>query len=53
MCYKHCCSMKITKDVPKFAAAKGVSETKAVESGMQEKARQFEPSGTELYSKAD
>jgi len=52
MCGPHFCSMKITEDVGKYAAEKGISEAEAVESGMQEKAREFEVVGAKTYSKA-
>ena len=37
MCGPHFCSMKITQDVRDYAAQIGVSETEALERGMEEK----------------
>lgn len=51
MCGPHFCSMKITQDVRDYAAAQGVSETKALEVGMQEKAVEFVKKGAEIYHK--
>ena len=51
MCGPHFCSMKITEDVRKFAAEQGITEEEAVERGMQEKSKEFEEQGGELYSK--
>jgi phosphomethylpyrimidine synthase len=44
--------MKITEDVRKFAAEQGVNEERAIETGMEQKAREFVESGGELYAKA-
>jgi phosphomethylpyrimidine synthase len=44
--------MKITEDVRKYAAEQGIAESEAIESGMQEKRRQFLGQGAEVYSKA-
>jgi phosphomethylpyrimidine synthase len=41
MCGPHFCSMKITEDLRKYAAEHGLSESEAIESGMQEKAKEF------------
>jgi phosphomethylpyrimidine synthase len=49
MCGPHFCAMKITEDVRKFAAEKGLSESEALEQGLQEKAREFVEKGAELY----
>jgi len=53
MCGPHFCSMRITEDVRKYAAEKGVSENEAIQIGMEEKARQFTESGREVYVQAD
>ena len=37
MCGPHFCSMKITQDMRDYAAQIGVSETEALERGMEEK----------------
>ena len=44
--------MKITKDVRDYAAKIGVSETEALEKGMEEKAVEFVQKGAEIYQKA-
>jgi phosphomethylpyrimidine synthase len=49
MCGPHFCSMKITQDVREYAATLGVSETDALEKGMQEKSEEFKDKGAEIY----
>ena len=44
--------MKITEDVRKYAAEQGLAESEALESGMQEKRKEFLEKGAELYAKA-
>jgi phosphomethylpyrimidine synthase len=44
--------MKITEDVRKYAAEQGITETEALESGMQGKKNQFVEQGSELYARA-
>ena len=44
--------MKITKDVRKFAAEQELSECEALQGGMEQTAREFPESGSEIYSKA-
>jgi phosphomethylpyrimidine synthase len=44
--------MKITEDVRKYAAEQGLAEAEAVESGLQEKAKEFVEKGAEIYAKA-
>ena len=44
--------VKITEDVRKFAAEHGLSESEAIESGMQEKRKEFLEKGAEVYAKA-
>ena len=52
MCGPHFCSMKITQDVRDYANAKGLSDVRvAIESGLQEKAREFRESGGDVYQK--
>jgi len=51
MCGPHFCSMKITQDVRDYAAQIGVSETEALEKGMEEKAVEFRQGGAEVYRK--
>jgi phosphomethylpyrimidine synthase len=52
MCGPNFCSMKITEDVRKYAAAQGIQEEEAVERGMEAKSREFLEQGGEVYSKA-
>jgi phosphomethylpyrimidine synthase len=49
MCGPHFCSMKITEDVRKYAAEQGISESEVIESGMQEKRKEFLEKGGEVY----
>ena len=41
--------MKITQDVREYARQKGLDETKALEVGMAEKAKEFREKGSEIY----
>ena len=43
--------MKIIQDVRNYAAQIGVSETEALERGMEEKAVEFRQTGAEVYRK--
>jgi phosphomethylpyrimidine synthase len=52
MCGPAFCSMKITQDVRDYAAAQGVSESEALEKGMQEKAVEFVRQGGKIYREA-
>jgi phosphomethylpyrimidine synthase len=45
-------SIKITEDVRKYAAERGVTEDKALAKGMAEKAEEFVEKGAEVYAKA-
>jgi phosphomethylpyrimidine synthase len=49
MCGPHFCSMKITQEVRRFAADKGVGEEEALLEGMKEKADAFKQAGAEIY----
>ena len=52
MCGPHFCSMKITQEVREYAAANGgISDTAALEQGMQVKAIEFVKNGAEIYRK--
>jgi phosphomethylpyrimidine synthase len=51
MCGPHFCSMKITEDVRKYAAEHGLTDAEAIESGMQEKRKEFLERGAEVYAK--
>lgn len=52
MCGPHFCSMKITEDVRKYAAEKGLSEEKALHAGLEEKSSEFRQMGATLYRQA-
>jgi phosphomethylpyrimidine synthase len=49
MCGPHFCSMKITQDVRDYAAQKHLDEQQALIAGLQEKAKEFTQTGSELY----
>ena len=51
MCGPHFCSMKITEDVRKFAAEHGLDEDQAIESGMEQKRKEFIAHGAEIYAR--
>ncbi len=51
MCGPHFCSMKITEDVRKYAAQKGIDENTALEQGLRDKAEEFQNAGAQIYSK--
>ena len=51
MCGPHFCSMRITEDVRRYAAEKGLSDQAAIKRGMEEKAAEFTETGAEIYSK--
>jgi phosphomethylpyrimidine synthase len=52
MCGPHFCSMKITEDVRRYAAEKGIAEEEALRAGLEEKSREFVESGAEVYVKS-
>ena len=52
MCGPHFCSMKITQEVRDFASSQGLSETEALQKGMQVKAIEFVKTGAEIYKKS-
>ena len=52
MCGPHFCSMKITEDVRRYAAEKGLSEEETIERDLSEKSREFVEKGADVYSKA-
>ena len=51
MCGPHFCSMKITQDVRDYANSQGVSETEALQKGMEAKSVEFIKTGSKLYQK--
>ncbi len=52
MCGPHFCSMKISQDVRDYAKQQGITNSEALEQGMQEKAIEFVGKGAEIYNKA-
>jgi len=50
MCGPHFCSMRITEDVRKYAAEKGLEEAAALAEGLREKSAEFASEGGQLYS---
>ncbi len=50
--FTHFCSMKITEDVRRYAAAQGLSDDEALQQGLAEKSREFAEKGAQLYTKA-
>ena len=51
MCGPHFCSMKITQDVRDYAEKQGLSEQEALDKGLEDKAKEFLDSGSEVYLK--
>ncbi|MDR0533168.1 MAG: phosphomethylpyrimidine synthase ThiC [Verrucomicrobiales bacterium] len=51
MCGPQFCSMKITEDVRKYAAEKGLDANSAVDQGMREMSEKFVEKGGEVYVK--
>lgn len=51
MCGSHFCSMKITEDIRKFAAEQQISEEDALQVGLEQKAKEFVQSGSEVYAR--
>lgn len=51
MCGPHFCSMKITEDVRRYAAEKGMTPDTALEAGMRQKSEEFVKKGAEVYAK--
>ena len=43
--------MKITEDVRKFAAQQNLSDGEALQAGMEQKAKEFNEKGSEIYAK--
>jgi phosphomethylpyrimidine synthase len=52
MCGPHFCSMRITEEVRRYAAEQGVTEEQALARGLEDKAKEFQETGAEIYSKA-
>jgi len=49
MCGPHFCSMKITQEVREYARENEIAETEAIQSGMEEKSREFIEQGSAVY----
>ncbi|AGC45021.1 thiamine biosynthesis protein ThiC [Myxococcus stipitatus DSM 14675] len=49
MCGPQFCSMKITQEVRDYAAKTGVSESAALDQGLEQKSEEFKKTGAELY----
>ena len=43
--------MRITEDVRKYAIEHGLTDTEAIETGLQEKRKEFLEQGAEVYAK--
>jgi len=52
MCGPTFCSMKITQEVRDFAAKQGMSESDAIEKGMEQKSNEFRSTGSQLYQQS-
>ncbi len=53
MCGPKFCSMEITQQIREYAAREGISEDKAVNMGLEEKAREFKEKGGSIYTGAE
>jgi phosphomethylpyrimidine synthase len=49
MCGPHFCSMRISQDVRKYAAEKGLADAEALRVGMAEKSAEFTGGGARVY----
>ncbi|PCH65268.1 MAG: phosphomethylpyrimidine synthase ThiC [Bacteroidetes bacterium] len=49
MCGPKFCSMKITQDVREYAEKQGLSDDEAIKKGLEEKSKEFEEAGGEIY----
>ncbi|MDP1831122.1 MAG: phosphomethylpyrimidine synthase ThiC [Geothrix sp.] len=52
MCGPHFCSMRISDDVRQYAESHGYNEEEALAKGMEEKSKEFQEKGAEIYQKA-
>ena len=43
--------VKITEDVRKYAAEQGLTDSEAIERGLEEKSREFIAQGADMYAK--
>ena len=53
MCGPKFCSMKITQDIRKYAAEKGLETAEAIEAGLAEKSDEVRDKGAEIYVAGD
>ncbi len=49
MCGPHFCSMRISQDVRRYAAARGLDDAHALQAGLAEKAQEFKAEGGRIY----
>ena len=49
MCGPHFCSMRISQDVRRFAAERGLDNAEAIEVGLREKSAEFTAAGSQVY----
>jgi phosphomethylpyrimidine synthase len=49
MCGPHFCSMRISQDVRRYAADRGLAEDQALQAGLAEKAAEFNASAHQRY----
>ncbi len=49
MCGPKFCSMQITQEVREYAAGLGISDEKALHTGLEDKSREFKEQGSEIY----
>jgi len=49
--YCYFCSTEITQDVREYADKIGISEEEALKKGLEEKAKEFVETGSEIYVK--
>jgi phosphomethylpyrimidine synthase len=49
MCGPHFCSMRISRDVRRYAADRGLAEDQALQAGLAEKAAEFNAEGGRIY----
>ena len=49
MCGPHFCSMRISQDVRRYAADRGLTEDQALRAGLADKAAEFNREGGRIY----
>ena len=50
MCGPTFCSMKISDEVRQYAEEQGLTDTEALQKGMEEKSKEFADQGGDIYS---